>query len=330
MLIALDAMGGDHAPAETVKGALAAVQETDIEVALVGQPDVLRAELARHARGGAPSSVRVVPASEVVAMHEPAAQAVRQKRHSSINEALRLVKEGTAGAVVSAGNTGAVVASALLLLGRLRGIERPALSAYFPAGKHGILALDVGANADCKPSYLVQFAHMGSVYMEHVYGVKRPRVALLSIGEEQGKGNALTREAYERLQHSSLNFVGNVEGKEIMSAEAEVIVSDGFTGNVAVKITEGMAEFMFRELRQAVKGRLRYRLGALLMMDALRGMRRRLDYAEYGGVPLLGVNGVVIICHGRSQALAIENAIRTAKEASASGMLEAMKADLKQ
>ena len=262
-------------------------------------------------------------------MHEPPAQAVRQKRHSSINEAVRLVKEGKASAVVSAGNTGAVVASTLLLLGRLRGIERPALSAYFPSGKYGVLALDVGANADCKPSYLVQFASMGSIYMERVYGVERPRVALLSIGEEEGKGNALTREVYDRLRRSPLNFVGNVEGKEIMNGAVEVGVSDGFTGNVAVKITEGMAEFMFRELRQAVRGRLRYRLGALLMMDALRGMRRRLDYAEYGGVPLLGVNGVVIICHGRSHAHAIKNAIRTAKEAAASGVLEAMQADLK-
>jgi len=329
MLVALDAMGGDHAPAETVKGALLAVRETDIEVALVGPPDVLQAELARHTHGNPPPSVRVVPASEVVGMHEPPAQAVRQKRHSSINEAVRLVKKGEASAVVSAGNTGAVVASALLLLGRLRGIERPALSAYFPSGKYGVLALDVGANADCKPSYLVQFARMGSIYMEHVYGVERPRVALLSIGEEEGKGNALTREVYDRLRRSPLNFVGNVEGKEIMNGAVEVVVSDGFTGNVAVKITEGMAEFMFRELRQAVRGRLRYRLGALLMMDALRGMRRRLDYAEYGGVPLLGVNGVVIICHGRSHAQAIKNAIRMAKEASASGMLDAMQAELK-
>ncbi len=329
MLIALDAMGGDHAPTETVKGALLAIRETDVEVALVGLPDVLEAELARHGHGDHPPSVRLVPTSEVVGMHEPPAQAVRQKRHSSINEALRLVKEGEASAAVSAGNTGAVVASALLVLGRLGGIKRPALGAYFPTGRYGVLALDVGANADCKPSYLVQFAHMGSIYMERVYGAKRPRVGLLSIGEEESKGNALTREVYGRLQHSPLNFVGNVEGKEIMNGEVEVVVSDGFTGNVAVKMGEGMAEFMFRELRKSVSERLRYRLGALLMVDALRGMRRRLDYAEYGGVPLLGVNGVVIICHGRSHAQAIKNAIRTAKEAAASGILEAMQADLK-
>ena len=329
MLIALDAMGGDYAPTETVKGALLAVRETDVEVALVGLPDVLETELARQGHSGSPTSVRVVPASEVVGMHEPAAQAVRQKRHSSINEALRLVKEGEASAVVSAGNTGAVVASALLVLGRLGGIKRPALGAYFPTGRYGVLALDVGANADCKPSYLVQFAYMGSTYMECVYGVKRPRVGLLSIGEEEGKGNALTREVYDRLQHSPLNFVGNVEGKDIMNGEVEVVISDGFTGNVAVKMGEAMAEFMFRELKEAVGERLRYRLGALLIMDALREMRRRLDYAEYGGVPLLGVNGVVIICHGRSHAQAIKNAIRTAKEASTSGMLEAMRAELK-
>jgi glycerol-3-phosphate acyltransferase PlsX len=329
MLIALDAMGGDYAPTETVKGALLAVRETDVEVALVGFPDALEAELTRQGHSGSDPSVRVVPASEVVGMHEPPTQAVRQKRHSSISEALRLVKEGEASAVVSAGNTGAVVASALVVLGRLGGIKRPALGAYFPTGRYGVLALDVGANADCRPAYLVQFAHMGSIYMERVYGAKRPRVGLLSIGEEAGKGNALTREVYDRLQHSPLNFVGNVEGKEIMNGEVEVVVSDGFTGNVAVKMGEGMAEFMFRELRKAVSERLRYRLGALLMVDALRGMRRRLDYAEYGGVPLLGVNGVVIICHGRSHAQAIKNAIRTAKEASTSGMLEAMQAGLK-
>lgn len=329
MLIALDAMGGDHAPGETVKGALMAVRETDVEVALVGLPDVLKAELARHADGKPPPSVRVVPASEVVGMQEAPAQAVRQKRHSSINEALRLVKEGQASAFVSAGNTGAIVASALLLLGRLSGIERPALSARFPAGAHGVLALDVGATADCKPSYLVQFAHMGCIYVERVYGVERPRVGLLSIGEEEGKGNALTRETYERLSRSSLNFVGNVEGKELMNGSVDVAVSDGFTGNVAMKMCEGMAEFVFRELRQTLGSRLRYRLGALLLLDALRGMRRRLDYAEYGGVPLLGVNGVVFICHGRSRAQAIKNAIRTAKEASDSGMLEAMRAELK-
>ena len=329
MLIALDAMGGDHAPAETVKGALLAVREADVEVALVGLPDAVEAELARQGHTNSPTSVRVVPAPEVVGMQEPPTQAVRQKRHSSINEAFRLVKEGEADAVVSAGNTGAVVASALLQLGRLSGIDRPALSAHFPAGKNGVLALDVGANADCKPAYLVQFAHMGSIYMERVYGVKRPRVGLLSIGEEEGKGNALTREVYDRLRRSSLNFVGNVEGKEILSGDIEVVVSDGFTGNVAVKMCEGMAEFLFRELRASIGERIRYRLGALLMMDALRRMRRRLDYAEYGGVPLLGVNGVVIICHGRSHAQAIKNAIRIAKEASASGMLEAMKTDLR-
>jgi glycerol-3-phosphate acyltransferase PlsX len=329
MLIALDAMGGDHAPIETVKGALMAVQEADVEVALVGLPDVLEAELARQSRGDRSALVRVVPASEVVGMQEPPAQAVRQKRHSSINEALRLVKEGQAGAVVSAGNTGAVVASALLVLGRLGSIKRPALSAYFPRGKYGVLALDVGANADCKASYLVQFAHMGSIYMERVYGAERPRVGLLSIGEEESKGNALTREVYDRLQHSALHFVGNVEGKDIMNGDVEVVVSDGFTGNVAVKMGEGIAEFLFRELLETVKGSLRYRVGALLLMDALRDMRRRLDYAEYGGVPLLGVNGVVIICHGRSRAQAIKNAIRTAKEASASGMLRAMQEVLK-
>ena len=322
ILIALDAMGGDHAPAETVEGAVQAVREFGLEVALVGPPDVLEAELARH--GPRPAAIRVVAASESIGMDEAPAQAVRQKRDASINAAMRLVKGGEAAAVVSAGNTGAVMASALFVLGRVGDIERPALGAFFPSTQRGVLMLDVGANADCKPSYMIQFARMGSLFMERLFGIGEPRVGLLNIGEEENKGNELTQEVYRALRKSSLNFVGNVEGKDIATGQVDVAVMDGFTGNVAIKMSEGVVGLMFSEMRSALSSRLHYRLAALVLRPAFRAMRRRLDYAEYGGVPLLGVNGVVIIAHGRSDATAVKNALRAAGEVAASGIVEAM------
>lgn len=322
MLIALDAMGGDHAPTETVAGAVQAVREFDLEVALVGPPDVLETELTRH--GPRPAAVRVVGASETIGMDEPPAQAVRQKRDASINAAMRLVKKGEAAAVVSAGNTGAVMASALFVLGRVGDIERPALGAFFPSTQRGVLMLDVGANADCKPAYMIQFAGMGSLFMQRLFGIEQPRVGLLNIGEEENKGNELTQEVYQALQKSTLNFVGNVEGKDIATGQVDVAVMDGFTGNVAIKMSEGVVGLMFSEMRNALSSRLHYRLAAMVLRPAFRAMRRRLDYAEYGGVPLLGVNGVVIIAHGRSDATAVKNALRAAGEAAASGIVEAM------
>jgi glycerol-3-phosphate acyltransferase PlsX len=325
--IALDAMGGDHAPAETVAGAVQAVHELGLEVALVGPADVLEAEVARH--GAQPAGIRIVAAGETIGMDEAPAQAVRQKRDSSINTAMRLVKRGEAAAVVSAGNTGAVMASALFVLGRVGDIERPALGAFFPASGHGVLMLDVGANADCKPSYLAQFAHMGSLFVERVYGVEGPRVGLLNIGEEENKGNELTQEAYRRLQKSALNFVGNVEGKDIAMGQVDVAVMDGFTGNVAIKMSEGVVSLFLSEMRSVLSKRLRYKLAALVLRPAFRAVRKRLDYAEYGGASLLGVNGVVIIAHGRSDATAIKNALRAAGEVAASGVTEAMAAAFK-
>ena len=323
MIIVLDAMGGDGAPRAPVRGALLATRELGIEVALVGQPEVLRAELGSN--GTVPSGIELVPASETIGMDEAPVQAVRQKKESSINVAMDLVKQGKAQAFVSAGNTGAVMASALLNLGRVRGIERPALGAMAPYNSTGILVLDVGANPDCKPSYLVQFAQMGSVYMEKVYGVARPRVALMNIGEEETKGSELTREVFELLQRTDLNFVGNVEPNRIHHNLADVVVTDGFTGNVAVKVTEGTAEFIFDELRSTIMGRRLYQLGALLLSSAFADLRRRMDYGEHGGAPLLGVNGVVIVSHGRADASAIKNGLRIAGEAVSSGMLEALR-----
>jgi glycerol-3-phosphate acyltransferase PlsX len=322
MIIALDVMGGDRAPRESIAGAVQAARELGLEIALVGPRRLIEDELARYAPP--PSGLHIVEASQAIAMDESPAQAVRQKRDAAINVAMRLAKNGEAGAVVSAGNTGAVVASALLNLGRLPGIERPAIGAIFPSTDRGVLILDVGANAVCKPSYLVQFAYMGSAYMERVFGLERPRIGLLNIGEEEGKGNDLVQEVYEKLKKAPLNFVGNVEGKDITQGVVDVVVTDGFTGNVIVKASEALLEFVFTRVRRVVESKLQYRLAGLMLRDALREMRNRLEYAQYGGVPLLGVNGIVIVAHGRADAVAFKNALRTAREAASSGLLAAL------
>jgi glycerol-3-phosphate acyltransferase PlsX len=323
VIIALDGMGGDRAPVDPVRGAVLASRDLGIDVVLVGDPKALHAELERQ--GGAHLGVQIVSASEAIAMEEQPVQAVRQKKDASINVAMQLMKKGEASAVVSAGNTGAVMASALLNLGRVPGIERPALGTLAPYTQTGILVLDVGANADCKPSYLVQFAQMGAVYAETVLGLAKPRIGLLNIGEEESKGNELAQEVFAMLRESDLNFVGNVEPDRIALGVADVIVTDGFTGNVAVKATEGAAEFIFRQLRATILSRTHYRLAALVLKPALLKMRQRMDYGEYGGAPLLGVNGVVIITHGRADANAIKNSLRGASETASSGMLEALR-----
>jgi glycerol-3-phosphate acyltransferase PlsX len=321
MLIALDAMGGDFAPAEIVAGALLAQRELAIEVALVGDSHIIEAELTKL--GESPSKFQIVHASEAIAMDEHPAQAVRAKKDASINVAMDLVKRGVATAFVSAGNTGAVMASALMTLGRIHGIERPALGTVAPFSERGVFVLDVGANADVKPTYLVQFAQMGSIYAEHMMGVQRPRVALLNIGGEDTKGSELMQDVHARLRaHPEINFVGNIEGGDTHRDRADVIVTDGFTGNVAVKVVEGTADFIFRELRAALTSKLQYRLAALVLRSGLRPMANRMDPGTYGGVPLLGVNGVVFIAHGNSDARAIKNCLARAKEAASSGMLD--------
>ena len=239
------------------------------------------------------------------------------------------MKQGAASAVVSAGNTGAIMASALLKLGRVAGVERPAIGAMAPFTETGILILDVGANADCKPSYLEQFAYMGAVYMETVFGIERPRIGLLNIGEEETKGNELTQEVYARLKQSRLNFVGNIEPDRVHHGLTDVLVSDGFTGNIAVKVTEGIADFIFDELKTAISSSLRYKLAALVLRPALMQMRSKMDYGEHGGAPLLGVNGVVIVAHGKADAQAMKNAVRLAQKAANSGMLDALRGALK-
>ncbi|MEX0801165.1 MAG: phosphate acyltransferase PlsX [Dehalococcoidia bacterium] len=323
-LIALDAMGGDNAPGEIVAGAVRAARELGLRVALVGQPERVEAELSKH--GARPQSITVVPASEVIEMDESPAQAARHKKDSSIVVGLRLVKQREADAFVSAGNTGAVMAGAIMHVGRIKGIERPTLVALMPLSGKLVVLLDVGANADCKPVYLLQFAEMASAYMQRVWKVERPKVALLNIGEEEAKGTALTQEAYELLSSSGLNFIGNVEGRDVPTDIADVIVTDGFTGNVVVKTMEGMAEYIMGQLRSAIKSRPWYAAAGLALMPAFAKMRKKLDYREYGAGPLLGVDGLVFIGHGRSDARAIYNSLRVAREAAQSGMLEALRA----
>ena len=316
-------MGGDQAPAEIVAGALLARAELGIQVALVGPKDVIEAELVRQ--GELATRFEIMNATEAIAMDEHPAQAVRTKRDASINVAMSMVKRGVAGAFVSAGNTGAVMASALMTLGRIQGIERPALGTVAPFSESGVLVLDVGANADVKPNYLVQFAQMGAVYAERVLNIKNPRVALLNIGGEETKGSELIQEVYGRLGKAGVNFVGNIEGGEVHRGKADVIVTDGFTGNVAVKVTEGVSDFIFRELRSSLTSKLQYKLAAMVLRPALVKLRDKMDPNTYGGVPLLGVNGVVMIAHGNSDARAIRNALRFANEAASSGMLDSIR-----
>ncbi len=323
MRIAVDAMGGERAPQEVVRGAVKACREHWGEIVLVGKESTLRAELANYRLRD--WQLSIVDAKEVVESNEQPTQAVRNKQDSSIVVGMNLLKRGDVSAFVSAGNSGAVMAAALLTLGGIEGIERPALGFLFSAPEHPVLLLDVGANADCKPSFLVQFAQMGSVYMERVFAVERPRIGLLSNGEEESKGNQLVRESHRLLKNTSLNFIGNVEGNDVVTGKADVVVTDGFTGNVMIKEGEGLGELVLHSLRRTLAGRPRLKIAAFFFGSALRNAIKGLDYSEHGGAPLLGVNGNVIIAHGRSNAKAIRNAIFMAKQAVEQGVLEAMR-----
>ena len=318
--IVVDAMGGDNAPHEIVAGAVMAANELGVELTLVGDSDAIRAEL-----GKAPGNpeMRIVHASQVVTMEDHATDALKAKPDSSIAVGLRLVRSGQADAFVTAGNTGAAMAAALLTLGRVRGISRPALATVFPTGDNTLtMLLDVGANADCRPIQLVQFAHMGAAYMERMFNVPKPRVGLVSIGEEDTKGNQLVLEVNQSLRQSKLNFIGNVEGTDLTKGACDVAVMDGFTGNVVIKTAEGMAELMFSELRKAVELTPWNRAAGLVLMSELRKVRRRLDYREYGGAQLLGVQGVTVIAHGRSNSRAIFNAIKAARDGVQHGVID--------
>jgi glycerol-3-phosphate acyltransferase PlsX len=324
MRIALDAMGGDHAPAETVAGAVAAARALGVEVALVGRPEAIGSELKKHDTTGL--ALPVVEAPDVIAMDEHAAQAARRKPTSSIHVALRQVRDGHAAAMISAGNSGAVMATALFVLGRVPGIERPAIGTVMPTAKGRVLLIDAGANTDPKPAQLVQFGQMGAIYMEKVLGIANPRVGLLANGEEPGKGNELVLAAHPLLASApGLNFIGNIEGKDIPAGVVDVVVTDGFTGNVVLKLTEGVATLLLGMVRAELTARLTTKLLAAGLRPAFRRLGARLDYREVGGAPLLGVDGLTIIAHGRSDARAIENAIRVAQEAANGGTLEAIR-----
>lgn len=312
MKIIVDAMGGDYAPAEVVKGSIDAARELGLEIVLVGDETRIREELIKYNTDSLAISVH--HASEVIEMCETPAVALRKKKDSSINVGTKLVRDGFGDAIVSAGNTGAAMGSSLLNLGRIKGIHRPAIASIIPTLRGVTLLLDVGANAECDPQNLVQFAVMGNIYSNKILGIDNPRVGLLNIGEEETKGKPTYLEAFKLLKDRNLNFIGNVEGREITSGAADVIVCDGFVGNVVLKFGEGLARDLMSMIKIELQKNIFVKIGAALVFSQAKGLKRKIDYAEYGGAPLLGVKGVSIMCHGSSKARAIMNAIRVAKE----------------
>ena len=327
MKIALDAMGGDYAPKEIVLGGLQALKEYDYieKLYLVGQIDKIEAVLAEQSSLDR-SKIELVEATEVIEMEDHPANAYRRKKDASITVATRLVKEGTADAVVSAGSTGGQMVAALFGLGRIKGVKRPAIGCVIPTMTGGKLLVDSGANTNVDVENLVQFAQMGSIYMQCVGGIESPKVGLINNGAEETKGSELTQETYQKLKElDNINFIGNIEGRDVPAGAADVMTCDGFTGNVVLKTMEGMAKVIMTMLEAEVKASLRCTVGAGLMKPALRGLKRKMDYAEYGGAPLLGVNGVSVVCHGSSKAKAIYKAIDIAYHCCESNFVEKIK-----
>ncbi|HEV7127850.1 MAG TPA: phosphate acyltransferase PlsX [Ktedonobacterales bacterium] len=321
--VALDAMGGDNAPGQIVRGGVEAAREQDVGVLLVGPEATLRAELTHYDTAGL--DLTIVHADQVIGMDEHPAEAVRAKRRNSMTIALEQVRDGKAVAAVSAGNSGAMLAASLFTLRRIPGIERPALAGVFPAaGGRRTMVLDIGANTDSKPAYLVQFALMGSIYMEQVFGVANPRVGLLANGEEETKGDQLVREAHMLLKavarSAGVNFIGNVEGRDVNAGTVDVVVCDGFVGNVVLKLAEGLSRMLQDTIKAAIKANPLTAVGGLLTLPAFARVRKTFDYEEYGGVPLLGLNGVSVVSHGRSGPKAIKSAIRVACQAAAANV----------
>ncbi len=329
MRVALDAMGGDHGPEQLVEGAVQAVCEYGHQVVLLGDRELLERTLGQHAKtlnqsasaggnakgdGSCRSKITIVHTTEVVGMGESPMDGVRKKKDSSILVAFKLLQQQKVDAVVSAGNSGATMAAAVKEVGRLPGIARPGIAGIFPTLKRPLVVMDVGANVDCRPQHLYQFAVMATAFSKALFGIDNPRVGLLSIGEEGGKGNALVKGTHEILSHSTLNYTGNVEGRDIFHGDVDVMVCDGFVGNVCLKLSEGLAEALVAMLREELTKNLKSKVGYLLTKTAYANIKKRTDYAEYGGGPLLGLNGTGIICHGRSNAHAIKNAIRVAGE----------------
>ncbi len=326
MRIAIDAMGGDHAPAVNVDAAVAAHREFGISSLLVGRERVLAPMLAETGYRG--SEIEIVDAAEVVTMEDPATAAIRKKRNSSIRIAANCVRDGRAEGLVSAGHTGAGMVVAKMVIGAIEGVDRPALATVLPNLTGHCLLLDVGANPDAKTAQFKEFAVMGSIYAELAFGRKHPSIGLMSIGEEDSKGTDETKEAFKILKETGLNFVGNVEGRDVFNGTVDVIVTDGFTGNVILKVSEALAEMVENLLREEIKRTLQASVGFLLSRSAFRRFKQRLDYSEYGGAPLLGVKGCVIICHGRSSAKAVKNAVRFAAEFSKRRLADSIQAKI--
>ncbi len=321
MKIALDAMGGDYGPATTVEGAIDALKEyKDLSVILVGDGTGIKTELDK--KNYTDTRVSIKHASQTVEMNDSPLKALRRKKDSSIRVAVDLVKSGDADAMVSAGNSGVVMATALYVLGKLPGAERPAIATIMPGLKHHFVLLDAGANVDCKPVHLYQFAIMGEAYARFIFEIKSPKVGLLSIGEEDAKGNELTKEAFKLIKSSHVNFIGNIEGQDIFSGDADVVVCDGFVGNIALKVSEGLAETMAKMLKKEIVEKASGRIGSLFFKDAFKNFKKRMDYSEYGGAPLLGISKPCIIGHGRSTSKAIKNAIRVAGVFHKKGILD--------
>ncbi|HJW84515.1 MAG TPA: phosphate acyltransferase PlsX [Anaerolineae bacterium] len=340
MRVVVDAMGGDHAPSVVVDGAVQAARDFGVQIILVGQEDAVRVELAKHSTAGLP--VRVVHASEVIEMHEHTL-AVKEKKDNSMSIGMRLVKQGEADAFVTAGNTGGALAAALFTLGRIRGIDRPGLCSVFPASLTPAVLIDIGANTDPRPEHLAHNALMGSLYAEYVLGIPNPRVGIVSIGEEADKGSMLVRDAYKLLKAGPFNFVGNLEGRDIPKGKADVIVTDGFTGNVVVKYTEGIVSFLLKFVRRQltagplakvalalmIPGAVLMLPGLLLLLPNLRALRKRVDHRELGAALLAGIDGAVLVGHGSSDALAVRNSIRMAMRVVESRIVERIKDGLK-
>ena len=307
--VAVDAMGGDLAPAEPVKGAVEALEKRkSLHVTLVGKEEVIRQELAKYTYPQ--DRLEILDAREVIEMAEPPVNAIRKKKDSSIVRGLKLVKEGTCDAFVTAGSTGATLAGGQLLVGRIRGIERPPLAPLMPTAKGPVLLVDCGANMDARPSQLVQFAQMGSVYMRNMTGIENPRVALVNVGAEEEKGNALVKEVYPLLKEcEGINFIGNIEARDIPAGAVDVVVCDAFVGNVILKLYEGLATTLIHKIKDALMTSLRSKIGALMIKPALKGMLKEFDISSYGGAPMLGLRGLVVKTHGNSEAVEIRNAI---------------------
>lgn len=327
MRIALDAMGGDFAPDVTLAGAIEALeQDKDLQIILVGDKaiieDRLRGIKYPHER------LSIYHASEAVQMHESPTIALRRKKDSSIRKAVDLVKNKNADAVVSAGNSGVVMATALFVLGKLRDVDRPAIATIMPSLKGYFLLVDAGANVDCTPKNLLEFAYMGNSYFKMIFNLPSPKVAILSIGEEDTKGNELTRETFKLLKNSDLNFIGNIEGKDIFTGIADVIVCDGFIGNIVLKVSEGLADTILKMLKFEIANVATGKIGYMMIKPAIKNFKKRTDYSEYGGAPLLGINGTCIISHGRSSARAIKNAIRVAVDMAQKKVHEIIDEDL--